>query len=52
ETVFSHYTDVVCIPACVNPNDCCAEAHDSSHLDNLSRDKRYLNVHEYSIRET
>ncbi|XP_033176235.1 uncharacterized protein LOC100740289 isoform X3 [Bombus impatiens] len=47
-----YYKALGCTPIYVNPNDNCAEAYDCSHLDNWSRDKCYVNGHEYSVGET
>ncbi|XP_033176236.1 uncharacterized protein LOC100740289 isoform X4 [Bombus impatiens] len=51
QLIVRHYKGIGCTPIYANPNDCCAEAYDCSHLDNLSRDKCYVNGHEYSVGE-
>ncbi|XP_071861944.1 uncharacterized protein isoform X4 [Bombus fervidus] len=47
-----YYKALGCTPIYVNPDDNCAEAYDCSHLDDWSRDKCYVNGHEYSVGET
>ncbi|XP_050584356.1 uncharacterized protein LOC126919334 isoform X4 [Bombus affinis] len=51
QLIVRYYKGIGCTPIYANPNDCCAEAYDCSHLDNLSRDKCYVNGHEYSVGE-
>ncbi|XP_076643958.1 uncharacterized protein LOC143354094 isoform X2 [Halictus rubicundus] len=46
-----HYNNIQCKPIYKNPDDCCAEAYDCSHLEKMSKDKCYVNGHEYSIGE-
>lgn len=50
--VLKYYEALGCTPVYKNPNDCCAESYNCTHLDNLSRDKCYVNGHEYSDGET
>uniref|UniRef100_V9III8 VWFC domain-containing protein n=1 Tax=Apis cerana TaxID=7461 RepID=V9III8_APICE len=50
--VLKYYEGLGCTPVYKNPNDCCAESYNCTHLDNLSRDKCYVNGHEYSDGET
>nr|XP_033333990.1 BMP-binding endothelial regulator protein-like [Megalopta genalis] len=45
------YRELDCTPVYKNPNDCCPEAFNCSYLDNLSRDKCYVNGHEYNLGE-
>ncbi|XP_076643955.1 uncharacterized protein LOC143354093 [Halictus rubicundus] len=46
-----YYTELECKPIYKNPEDCCAEAFDCSHLEKLSKNKCYINGREYSIGE-
>ncbi|XP_076279960.1 uncharacterized protein LOC143208902 isoform X2 [Lasioglossum baleicum] len=46
-----YYKEIECKPVYKNPGDCCAETFDCSHLEKLSRNKCYVNGHEYSIGE-
>lgn len=46
--ILKHYEALGCTPVYKNPNDCCAESYNCTHLDNLARDKCYVNGHEYS----
>ncbi|XP_003488915.1 uncharacterized protein LOC100740414 [Bombus impatiens] len=52
ELIVRYYKGIGCTPIYANPNDCCAEAYNCSHLNNLSRDKCYVNGNEYSVGET
>ncbi|XP_034196203.2 uncharacterized protein LOC117611886 [Osmia lignaria lignaria] len=44
-----YYKELGCTPVYKNPDDCCAEEYDCSHLKSLSKDKCYANGHEYNI---
>lgn len=46
-----YYTDLGCTPIYANPNDCCAEKYNCSFVNNLSKNKCYVNDHEYSFGE-
>ncbi|XP_076245260.1 uncharacterized protein LOC143185854 [Calliopsis andreniformis] len=46
-----HYKELGCTPIYENPGDCCAARFDCSHLKNLSKDKCYVNGHEYEVGE-
>ncbi|XP_026670640.1 uncharacterized protein LOC113464541 [Ceratina calcarata] len=46
-----YYKDLGCAPIYKNPDDCCATAYNCSFLNNLSKDKCYLNGNEYSLGE-
>ncbi|XP_076279961.1 uncharacterized protein LOC143208903 [Lasioglossum baleicum] len=46
-----YYKELECKPVYKNPDDCCAETFDCSHLEKLSKNKCYVNGHEYSIGE-
>ncbi|XP_043262553.1 uncharacterized protein LOC122403233 [Colletes gigas] len=47
----SYYKALGCKPVYKNPNDCCAEKYDCSFLKELSKDKCYVNGHEYNLGE-
>ncbi|KZC04274.1 hypothetical protein WN55_02163, partial [Dufourea novaeangliae] len=47
-----YYKSLDCTPVYKNPTDRCPESYDCSHLTKLSKDKCYVNGHEYSINET
>ena len=44
-----YYQGLGCTPVLTNPGDCCAERFDCSHLKELSKEKCYVNGHEYNI---